>query len=65
MNLTVEVISDVTCAWCYLGKKRLEEAIAAFDDKRKVRVHWLPYQLNPTMPEEGISRKEYRSIGRS
>jgi predicted DsbA family dithiol-disulfide isomerase len=60
MNLTVDVISDVTCPWCYLGKKRLEKAIAAFDDKWKVRVHWLPYQLNPTMPEEGISRKEYR-----
>ena len=58
MNLSVDVISDVICPWCYLGKRRLEKAIAAFD--RQVRVRWLPFQLNPTMPKEGISRKEYR-----
>ena len=60
MNLTVDVISDVICPWCYVGKKRLEKAIAAFGFQHEVRVRWLPYQLNPTMPKEGISRKEYR-----
>ena len=60
MNLTVDVISDVICPWCYIGKKRLEKAIAAFDGQQEVRVRWLPFQLNPTMPKEGISRKEYR-----
>ena len=60
MNLAVDVISDVICPWCYIGKKRLEKAIAAFDGKPEVRVRWLPFQLNPTMPKEGISRKEYR-----
>src|SRR5262245_26940845 len=60
MNLTVEVISDVICPWCYVGKKRLEKAVVAFDDKQEVRVSWLPYQLNPTMPKAGIERKEYR-----
>jgi predicted DsbA family dithiol-disulfide isomerase len=60
MNLTVDVISDVICPWCYLGKKRLERAIASFEGQQAVRVHWLPFQLNPTMPKEGISRKEYR-----
>jgi predicted DsbA family dithiol-disulfide isomerase len=60
MNLTVEVISDVICPWCYIGKKRLEKAIAAYGDKQKVLVRWLAFQLNPTMPKEGISRKEYR-----
>ena len=59
MNLAVDVISDVICPWCYIGKKRLERAIAAFEGQQ-VRVRWLPYQLNPTMPKEGISRKEYR-----
>ena len=59
MNLSVEVISDVICPWCYIGKRRLEKAIAAHDGPVKVR--WLPYQLNPTMPKEGISRKEYRT----
>jgi predicted DsbA family dithiol-disulfide isomerase len=59
MNLNIEVVSDVICPWCYVGKRRLEKAIAAFD--RQVNVRWLPFQLNPTMPKEGISRKEYRT----
>jgi predicted DsbA family dithiol-disulfide isomerase len=59
MNLNVDVISDVICPWCYIGKKRLERAIASVEGQQ-VRVRWLPYQLNPTMPKEGISRKEYR-----
>ena len=58
MNLTVDVISDVICPWCYIGKRRLEKAIAAHGEPVKVR--WLPFQLNPTMPKEGICRKEYR-----
>jgi predicted DsbA family dithiol-disulfide isomerase len=60
MNLAVDVISDVICPWCYIGKNRLEKAIAAFDGNQEVRVRWLPFQLNPTMPMEGSSRKEYR-----
>ena len=59
MNLAIDVISDVICPWCYIGKKRLERAIAAFE-AHQVRVRWLPFQLNPTMAKEGISRKEYR-----
>jgi predicted DsbA family dithiol-disulfide isomerase len=60
MNIIADVISDVICPWCYIGKKRLEKAIVAFCDQHEVRVRWLPFQLNPTMPKEGISRKEYR-----
>jgi predicted DsbA family dithiol-disulfide isomerase len=58
MPLTVDVISDVICPWCYIGKRRLEKAIAAQGEPVKVR--WLPFQLNPTMLKEGISRREYR-----
>ena len=58
MALFIDIISDVICPWCYIGKRRLEEAIAAVDGPVKVR--WLPFQLNPAMPKEGISRKEYR-----
>ena len=58
MNLSVEVISDVICPWCFIGKRRLEKAIAAYD--QPVTVIWHPYQLNPAMPKEGISRREYR-----
>jgi predicted DsbA family dithiol-disulfide isomerase len=59
MGLTVDVISDVICPWCYIGKRRLEKAVVALGVPVKVR--WLPFQLNPTMPKEGISRREYRT----
>ncbi len=60
MNLTVDVISDVICPWCFIGKRRLEQALAALNGQHEVRVRWHPFQLNPTMPKEGISRREYR-----
>jgi predicted DsbA family dithiol-disulfide isomerase len=59
MNLAIDVISDVICPWCYIGKRRLEKAVAAFGGP--VRVGWLPFQMNPAMPKEGISRREYRT----
>lgn len=59
MALHVDVISDVVCPWCYVGKRRLEKALAAHS--KPVKVRWLPFQLNPTMPKEGISRKDYRT----
>lgn len=58
MNLTVDVISDVICPWCFIGKRRLEKAIAAHAEP--VKVQWHAFQLNPAMPKEGISRREYR-----
>ncbi len=61
MEVSVDVISDVICPWCYVGKRRLEKAIAALGDKHDVQVRWHPFLLNPQMPKKGISRKEYRS----
>ena len=61
MNPAVDVISDVICPWCYIGKRRLDKAIAVLDVQHEVQVHWHPFQLNPKMPNEGISRKEYRT----
>ncbi len=58
MNLAVDVISDVICPWCWIGKRRLEKASAAFG--QQVVVRWLPFQLNPTMPKEGILCRDYR-----
>ena len=60
MQITVEVISDVICPWCFIGKRRLEKAIESLDVGAELSVQWLPYQLNPGMPREGISRREYR-----
>lgn len=58
MNILVDVISDVICPWCFIGKRRLETAILAFG--KPVSVTWHPFQLNPMMPKKGISRREYR-----
>src|SRR5580700_7293928 len=60
MVLHIDIISDVICPWCYIGKRRLEKAITALDRQHEVQVRWLPFQLNPTMPKEGISRRDYR-----
>src|SRR3954463_12404013 len=54
--LTIDVISDVICPWCFIGKRRLEKAL----DGRPVTVRWHPFQLNPDMPREGVERKSYR-----
>jgi predicted DsbA family dithiol-disulfide isomerase len=61
MTLAVDVISDVICPWCYIGKRRLEKAVTAFDGPHNLRVRWLPFQLNPQVPKEGIIRREYRT----
>jgi len=60
-TLNIDVISDVICPWCYIGKRRLERAVSAVSGQQEVQVHWHPFQLNPTMPKEGISRREYRT----
>src|SRR5208282_432643 len=61
MALDIDIISDVICPWCFIGKRRLEKAVANLDRQHEVRVRWLPFQLNPTMPKEGIRRREYRT----
>ena len=59
-TLRIEVASDVICPWCYIGKRRLEKALALLDAEIEARVAWLPFQLNPDMPPEGLLRAEYR-----
>ncbi|WP_010585983.1 DsbA family oxidoreductase [Schlesneria paludicola] len=61
MMLTVDIFSDVICPWCYVGKRRLEKAIATLGPAHPVQVRWLPFQLNPEMPQEGMGRIEYRT----
>jgi predicted DsbA family dithiol-disulfide isomerase len=56
--LTIDVVSDVVCPWCYLGKRRLEQAIAAVPDI-PVAVRFRPYSLDPTVPPEGEDREAY------
>jgi predicted DsbA family dithiol-disulfide isomerase len=54
----VDVVSDVVCPWCFIGKKRLEQAIALTPDI-PVEVHFRPYFLNDWIPPEGMSREQY------
>src|SRR5215469_1501359 len=54
----VDVVSDVVCPWCYIGKHRLEEAIALVPGA-EVSINWRPYFLNPWIPREGIDRQTY------
>jgi predicted DsbA family dithiol-disulfide isomerase len=56
--ITIDVVSDVVCPWCFIGKRRLEKAIASRPDL-DVEVRFHPYFLNDWVPREGISRTEY------
>ena len=56
--LSIEVVSDVVCPWCYIGKRFLEKAIA-LKPEIPVEVRFRPYFLNPWVPREGISREQY------
>ena len=59
-TLLIEIASDVICPWCYIGKRRLEKALASLRDEVEVRIEWLPFQLNPDMPAGGVARADYR-----
>ena len=59
-EIQIEIASDVVCPWCYIGKRRLEKALALLDGEVELQIEWLPFQLNPAMPPEGVARAEYR-----
>jgi len=58
--LLIEIASDVICPWCYIGKRRLEKALALLEGAVEPRITWLPFQLNPGMPKAGMARADYR-----
>jgi predicted DsbA family dithiol-disulfide isomerase len=57
MPVQIEIVSDVVCPWCFIGKRRLEQALARV--QAEVEVVWRPFQLNPGLPEEGMERELY------
>ncbi len=59
MPITIEVYSDVICPWCYLGKKRLETALKSVPGQANFTVRFMPYELNPATPEEGLDHKAH------
>jgi predicted DsbA family dithiol-disulfide isomerase len=56
---TLDIVSDVVCPWCYIGKRRLAQALDLLGPEVAVQVRWKPYELNPTMPPDGMERKAY------
>ena len=56
--MRIDIYSDTICPWCYIGKRRLEKALAQRPDV-DVRIHWRAFQLNPWMPAGGVAREEY------
>lgn len=55
----IDVVSDVVCPWCYIGKHRLEQGLAALETDVPVEVRWRPFELNPTLPADGMDRDAY------
>ncbi|MBS0181177.1 MAG: DsbA family oxidoreductase [Nitrospira sp.] len=58
-RINIEIYSDVICPWCYVGKRRLDRALHQMSDTARPCVIWRPFQLNPTMPKEGMDRTAY------
>ena len=58
-RITVDIVSDAICPWCFIGKRRFERALAQAPKDFEVLVGWRPYQLNPEMAPEGMDRKAY------
>ncbi|MBA8821981.1 disulfide bond formation protein DsbA [Ochrobactrum sp. P6BS-III] len=57
-KITIDVVSDVVCPWCFLGRKRLENALAMLPEV-EAEIRWRPFQLDPTLPPQGKDRGVY------
>jgi predicted DsbA family dithiol-disulfide isomerase len=57
--LKIAVVSDIVCPWCYIGKRRLEKAIASVGETFEFEIAYYPFELNPDMPQEGRNNKAY------
>jgi predicted DsbA family dithiol-disulfide isomerase len=58
-RIRIDIVSDVVCPWCYIGKRRLEKALAELNEEFEFDIEYLPFELNPRMPAGGISQEEY------
>jgi predicted DsbA family dithiol-disulfide isomerase len=56
--MRIDIVSDVVCPWCFVGKRRLEKALA-LRPEIAAEIVWRPFQLNPDMPVEGVERQAY------
>jgi len=58
--MVIEIVSDIVCPWCFIGKRRLERALSLVG-RQDVQVQWKAFELNPDAPKEGLNRLEYRA----
>lgn len=58
-TIKIDVISDVVCPWCYIGKRRLEKALNQLAHSCSFEVTYHPFELNPSIPETGVNQKQY------
>jgi predicted DsbA family dithiol-disulfide isomerase len=58
-KLNIKIISDLICPWCYIARIHLGNVLK--ENEIQANIHWLPYQLNPFIPKEGMERKEYHT----
>jgi predicted DsbA family dithiol-disulfide isomerase len=56
--MQIDIVSDTVCPWCFIGKRRIERAMAMRPDV-KFEVFWRPYRLDPSVPREGVDRRAY------
>lgn len=57
--IKIDIVSDVVCPWCYIGKRRIEQAMKTLENDFDFDVSYLPFELNPHTPSEGFNQKEH------
>lgn len=60
-KIKIDIVSDVVCPWCYIGKRRIEKAIDQLKDQFEFEISYLPFELNAQVPKEGLDQREYLS----
>lgn len=58
-KIKIDIVSDVVCPWCYIGKRRIEKAIDQLQGQFEFDINYLPFELNPTVPPSGFNQKDY------
>ncbi len=60
-TIRIDIVSDVVCPWCYIGKRRLEKDLDKLSDRFEFVLEYHPFELNPDMPVQGSNQQEYLS----
>jgi len=61
MSASLQVVVDLICPWCFIGKTRLDQKLSSMPELSRPKIEWLPFELDPHMPAAGAERAAYRS----